>query len=174
MNLRDSRGVYRTQVSTARLGKPLVTLGLRVLSTQIRVFQRAVRTQEDSLSRVHTFSSTVISGSRCHIQISGIDCPIQGVWERVCPLHTHNQESAAGGHTPEKKLLRGKGGGMRASSLIPGRWRRIPFWASVSPSAGRGWRGWLEGYGTLQLPPLSTAHWPARHGANTVGREANL
>jgi hypothetical protein len=41
----------------------LVTLGLCALPTQTRVLQRAVLTQEGSLSRVYTFSSTVILGS---------------------------------------------------------------------------------------------------------------
>lgn len=130
---------------------PLVTLCLCALTTQTRVLQRAVVTQEGSLSRVYTFSSS-------HLGIAG----------------SHNPENIAG----EK-------GGPMASSLIPGRWRQrsvtgriltwghIPFWASVSPSVGGSWRGWLEGYGILQLPSLIAAHWPATHGADTVAREAN-
>lgn len=44
-------------------GTPLVTLGLCALPTQTRVLQRAVVTQEGSLSRVYTFFFPVILGS---------------------------------------------------------------------------------------------------------------
>lgn len=169
----------RVTASPEAPGTPLVTLGLCALSTQTRVLQRAVRTQEDNLSRVHTFSFTVTLGSRCHIQILGIDCPIQRVWESVwvSPPQLRRVKLVATllkncwgreGEWADSLFTHPRGLETETCDRKNFDLETIPFWASVSPSAGRSWRGWLEGYGTLQLPSLFTAHWPATYEAATV------
>lgn len=64
-------------------GTPLVTLGLCALPTQTRVHQRAVRTQEDSLPRVHTFSSTSSRGRVATSRYLGLTVPLSGFGEKV-------------------------------------------------------------------------------------------
>lgn len=113
-------------------------------------------------------------GSLATSSYLGPTVPFSEFWRRL-----RHQESVAGGH-PEN-LLR-VGSGLTASSLtleaeicVTGRvltWRHIPFWASVSPSAGRREKRMVGRlWNTLVALPI---HSPlASHAANTVAREAN-